>query len=78
MALFAHRAGNVVQGFGALQAHLEHLAGRHALDQKFGLDEGKGADLGRYVEMEVDILAGIVFRCVFHAKFLLRQEALII
>ena len=75
VAFLARGAGDVAQGFLALEAHAQDLARLHALEPEFGAHEGHGADLGRDVDRLVRLdchhpatipqpQAGVGYRCM--------------
>ena len=49
MAQFGHSPRNIFQRFSRVQPDIEHIAGRHAFYAQFHPNQGKRADISRYI-----------------------------
>jgi len=70
VAVVLERTGDVFNGFAALKADFGSLSRLHAFDKKFCFDESKWADFIGNIDIEVRLVALIVFHGVIHCSYL--------
>ncbi len=70
VAVVLERTRDVFKGFAAPKADFGGLSRLHAFDQKFCFDESKWADFIGNIDIEVRLMALIVFHSVIHCSYL--------
>ena len=66
MAELRYRTRHVLQRLGPLEPNFDDLTRGHSLDDEFGSNKGKGADLIGYIEMNIYAGTVLTWHCIVH------------